>query len=280
MKILKKIRSYYYSYQKNGIDGLLYALIKKLNINSKFTSNVDKRKYLVEKKIIKLTQKTVVNGPYKSLKLNCNTHWAGFDFSSKLIGMYERQVQDKIINLREKFNLENMINFGCGDGYHLIGSIKNNDFKLGLAFEIDERGLEYMKDNIKLNDLGEKIKVFKKANFEDVNKLLNKDQLKKTIYLVDIEGEEFDLFNQKNLTYFKDSILLIENHHFLRDKNIVKNFFEFMKNYFDLEIIKNGPRNPHELPLLDTFDDDEKWLIMSEGRKQSMEWLVFIPKQI
>ena len=53
-----------------------------------------------------------------------------------------------------------------------------------------------------------------------------------------------------------------------------------MEQHFNLEIIKNGARNPHKIAQLDCFDDDEKWLIMSEGRKQPMEWLVFIPKNI
>ena len=278
MKIFKKIKSIIPTYQKHGIDGLLYAILKNLKINTRFVSILEKKKYYIEKRIIDLTNKEVINGVYKSTKLTCKTHWKGFDVSSKLIGFYEQQVQEKIIYLKKKFNLENLINFGSGDGYHLIGLLKNDYFKLGLAFEIDQFGIDQIQENAILNNVKEKVITFKSANFEDVSNTLNDDQLKKSLFLVDIEGAEFDLFNESNLNYFKNSILLIENHHFLKERAVVEKFFTFMEKYFDLEILKNSSRNPYEIPQIDNFDDDEKWLIASEGRKQTMDWLVFVPK--
>ena len=278
MKIFSKIKSIVPTYQKHGIDGILYAILKNLKVNMRFVSIIEKKKIYIEDRIKGLTNKEVINGPYKSTKLTCKTHWKGFDVSSKLLGFYEQQVQEKIVALKKEFSLENFINFGCGDGYHLIGLLKNNYFKLGFAFEKDKFGIDQIKENAALNGVEDKVMIFRSANFEDISKNLDSNQLKKSLFLVDIEGAEFNLFNEDNLDSFKNSTLLIENHDFYAKKLDVENFFVFMKKHFNLEVLMNGSRNPFEISQISNFDDDEKWLIVSEGRKQTMNWLVFTPK--
>lgn len=103
--------------------------------------------------------------------------------------------------------------------------------------------------------------------------------MNKTLYLVDIEGEEFALFNEFNLNFFKTSILIIENHDFMiDDKKLIKKFFNLINKYFNLEILLNSGRNPFSIKEIKDFGDDEKWLIMGEGRPRTIEWLVCIPK--
>ena len=278
IKLLRKIKSIIPTYQKHGIDGIIYALLKNFKINSKFVSIIDKKKYYIEKKIIKITNRTVISGLYKSTKINCKTHWKGFDNSSKLLGLYEKQVQEKAVKLKEKFGLKYLVNFGSGDGYHILGLLKNNYFEKALAFEKNSFGRDQIVYNSNLNNLDKKIIVFGDANFSEIEKNLDKEQLKKSLFIVDIEGAEFEIFNNKNFNIYKNSVLIIENHDFYKDKKLVDNFFSFMNKNFDLEILENGARNPHYIKELKDFDDDEKWLIVSENRPQTMNWLVFTPK--
>jgi hypothetical protein len=278
MKLIRKIQSIKPTYQKHGIDGLIYAVLKNLKLNSKFISIIEKKKYYLEKKIIKITNRTILSGIYKSTRLTCESHWGGFDTSSKLLGFYEKQVQEKILELKNKFHLEYFINFGASDGYHALGLLKNNIFKYAYAFEINDKSRTIIDDNSKINNLSEKIKILGKANFEDFKENLNSEKLKKTLFLIDIEGEEFKILNEINLPIFKNSILVVENHDFLSNKEDVEKFFNLMKKHFNLEILNNGSRNPNEIAEIKYFDDDEKWLLVSENRKQTMNWLIFIPK--
>ena len=48
------------------------------------------------------TQSTFLSDIYKNLNLNCKSNWGGFDFSSKLLGTYEEQVQQKIRDIAFK----------------------------------------------------------------------------------------------------------------------------------------------------------------------------------
>jgi hypothetical protein len=281
LKIIQKIKLIPSTYAKHGIDGVIYAFLKNLGFNIKYHSILDRKKEELQKKIINLTKKKIISGLYKSTKLSCDTHWGGYSLSSKLLGTYEQQVQEKIIFLKKKYALKNIINFGASDGYHVVSLVRNNFFKSGIAFEIDKMGQKILKKNIKLNKLTNKISVFGKASFEDIKKIYKEKQINETIFLVDIEGDEFSLLNSENIKYFKDSILIVENHDFmLTKKKLINNFYKIMNKNFNIEILKNSARNPFILENIKYLDDDQKWLLMSEGRPQNMNWLVCIPKKL
>ena len=45
-----------------------------------------------------------------------------------------------------------------------------------------------------------------------------------------------------------------------------------------MEILKNSSRNPFKFSFMDDFGDDDRWLLMSEGRARNMNWIICIPK--
>jgi hypothetical protein len=267
-------------YNRVGVFKLILIILKKLKI-IKYTSLTEKKKYEINDKIINITNKIVISGPYKNIKLNCNSRWSNEFLSTKLLGLYEVQVQEKIIELKKKYKLNYLINFGSSDGYHLIGLIKNNFFKSGLAYEISSKERKELLKNLEINKIVKKVKVFKAANFDYINNNLSKKILTKTLFLVDIEGNEFSLFNKKNLNFYKNSILIIENHDFfLKGNKIINNFFRLLKKNFNINFLLNGSRNPYKIKEISKLNDDERWLMMSEGRICEQNWLVCTPKNI
>jgi len=278
MNYFKRI---YIKYEKDGIWRIISLLLKKIKIQTKYSSLIDKKKYLLAKDIIKLTKCVVCNGYYKSLKLKAGEKNNRIDISSKLLGFYEQQVQEKIIELQKKYKIKYLINFGAEEGFHALGLVKNNYFRKALCFEIDKLTRSKLIDNIKINKISKKILVFSQANFKDIVNNLNSTQLKKTLFLVDIEGEEFNLFNKKNLIYYKNSFLIIENHqNFFKNKKLKNDFFEIINKNFKVKILNDGARNPNIIERLETLNDDEKWLLMSENRPFRMNWIVLTPKSI
>lgn len=278
MNYFKRI---YIKYEKDGIWRIISLLLKKIKIQTKYSSLIDKKKYLLAKDIIKLTKCVVCNGYYKSLKLKAGEKNNRIDISSKLLGFYEQQVQEKIIELQKKYKIKYLINFGAEEGFHALGLVKNNYFRKALCFEIDKLTRSKLIDNIKINKISKKILVFSQANFKDIVNNLNSKQLKSSLFLVDIEGEEFNLFNKKNLIYYKNSFLIIENHqNFFKNKKLKNDFFEIINKNFKVKILNDGARNPNIIERLETLNDDEKWLLMSENRPFRMNWIVLTPKSI
>jgi hypothetical protein len=249
-------------------------------INFLFNATKRYKKKLIIKKISYFNSSRIIYGAYKSVFINSIGKFSG-DLPSKLLGIYEEQVQNKIIELCKKKSLKFLINFGAGDGYHVIGLIKNKIFEKAIAFEIDNEIQKRLIYNIKKNNVSSKILVLGKASFRDINKFINYEDLKKSLFLVDIEGEEFSLFSKKNLNYFKNSYLIIENHQTLinNKKNLIKKFFLLMKNNFKLIKICHSNKNPFIIESIKNLNEDDKWLAMSECRNTNQDWIFCIPKK-
>lgn len=287
---LKYIKRYKHIYLSEGLYVLVIKIInfilRKFRINFFLNTPLQKYQNFLTNKIIKISKKKVMHGIYKDTYFNNISHWNFDDFASKLIGCYEIQVQNKIIEIRNKYNLKNIINIGAGEGYHIIGCVNNNYFKKGFAYEINKLGQIIIKKNIVSNNLQDKIYVFGEGNFVSIKNNINNEELKKSLYLIDIEGGEYTFFNKANIKFFKESFFIIELHIDLicqdfKDKiKLNNNFFKIIKKYFTLEIIDNSARNPFQYKILDKFSDDEKFLMMSEHRPRSMQWLCLIPKNI
>jgi len=269
-------------YKKDGLYSIYLRILRFFGYKLPYNNIIEKFKFKVQEKIILISKNKVLNGYYKDTFLSCKSSWGIPDFSSKLLGLYEKQVQDKIVELKNKFNLSFIVNFGSSDGFHILGLLKNNFFKKGFAFEINTNEQKNLIENIKKNKLEKKIEVFEKANFIDVFKILTIQDLTKTLFLVDIEGGEFDLFNeamnQVYLKKIKKSYFIIEDHSwFLKSKKIT-NFKKSIEMNFNVKILEDSGRDPHIFDFLKNFSDDEKWLMMSEGRPLSMYWYILTPK--
>lgn len=277
MNYLKRI---YIKYERDGIWRITSIFLKKLGINTTYSSFIHKKKVNLYKKISEITKHKVVNGYYKSLILSKNYNWNkdDIDLSPKLLGCYEEQVQEKIIELKKKYNLKYLVVFGASEGFHALGLMKNRFFSKAYIFEKDEKTRNILIKNSKINKIKE-IKIFSDANFSMIANFLNKKEQKKTLFLIDIEGEEFNILNKKNLPFYKNSHLIIENHQdFIKNLKIKKIFFKLMYKNFDVSFLYNGNRNPHKFKDLYFLNDDEKYLIMSENRPCTMNWLILSPK--
>ena len=98
--------------------------------------------------------------------------------------------------------------------------------------------------------------------------------------MIDIEWGEFNFFSEENINFFKKSFFIIEIHN---NTNIsfLKKFYYLIRKNFLITKIDNTSRNPFKLSnkYFDKFTDDERFLLMSEGRSEKQIWLALIPKK-
>jgi hypothetical protein len=60
--------------------------------------------------IILHSKKKIIDGPHKNVKFNYDRKWNELYLPSKYLGLYERQIQIKILELQKKHKLENIVN--------------------------------------------------------------------------------------------------------------------------------------------------------------------------
>ncbi len=275
----KKLKKYNQIYLNNGLDGIWFYFINKNIKRSGLSNFIDKKKNILGKKIEKLTKSKILYGPYSGTKILNSHGWSNIDFSPKYLGTYESQIQNKIIFLSKKFKLKNFVDLGAAEGYHIISVLKKKYFLKGFAYEINKKSRDLLKKNAVINKVLNKISIHSNASFEKLKKDLNKINQKQTLFLIDIEGNEFDLINDEFCNYFSNCFFIIEDHKFnIEKKKKVKIFYKSVKKKFKIEILKDAAKNPFDFEILDKFTDDEKYLMMSEGRPETMRWMILYPK--
>jgi hypothetical protein len=274
MKI--EFKKYIESYKRYGFIGIINKIFSKLKIKIIFNDPIQKKRIYLSKKINELCNSEVIDGIYKSTKFNYSS-----DFfiakPAQLLGCYEKEVQEKIFELGKKHNLDFLISVGAGEGYHAVGSVACKLLKYSICFELDENNRSIIKKNFHLNKIFENFDIYGKADNNFIDSISNKIDLKKSLFLVDIEGDEFKILDEKNLEHLKNSYLIIEIHHFYSTEKKYKNLLENLEKNFNLEFIKTENRQYSNFKILNKFNDDEKWLMMSESRPATMQWIICKP---
>ena len=280
LRLRKKILKYKSIYNQNGFDGVYLYFVNKNFTKTGLSNFIDKKKNILGKEISKISNNKILYGPYSGTKILSTYGWSNIDFCPKYLGSYEYQVQKKIIDLNKKKKFDYFIDLGAAEGYHIISLLKKKIFKQGLAFEISKKSREILKKNAQINKVNSRIKIYGDANLSSLKNALKDFDHRKLLFLVDIEGQEYDLFNKEFCKIFSKGTFIIEEHPFnISNKRKIKNFNQNIKKYYNVEILKDTPKNPFNFSILEKYSDDEKYLMMSEGRPESMQWVILQPKK-
>ena len=279
-RLRKKILKYKSIYNQNGFDGVYLYFVNKNFKKTGLSNFIDKKKNILGKEISKISNNKILYGPYSGTKILSTYGWSNIDFCPKYLGSYEYQVQKKIIDLNKKKKFDYFIDLGAAEGYHIISLLKKKIFKQGLAFEISKKSREILKKNAQINKLNNRIRIYKDANLSSLKNTLRNFNHRRLLFLVDIEGQEYNLFDKDFCKIFSKGTFIIEEHPFnISNKRKIKNFNQNIKKYYNVEILKDTPKNPFNFSILEKYSDDEKYLMMSEGRPESMQWVILQPKK-
>ena len=273
-----------FSLSRDGVIGFFNVLIGKAGFKFRFHTALDKRKIWLVNYLFSTSSGKVIAGLFEGMKLVKKSNWDkkiykfNTDLSSKIVGCYEQEIKDKIAELQKKNKKKYFVNFGAGEGYFALGVLHSGLFEKSLAFEISESSRNIMIENSKLNNLQDKLLIKKDANKNFLKDLDSSfKEIRDIFLLVDIEGEEFSIFNDENLQVIQNCNLIIEFHR-LHDNKKNQEFIAKIKKYFNVEILTTSNRDFSKISLLTNLNDDDRWLIASENRPYRMSWLACSPK--
>jgi hypothetical protein len=248
-------------------------LSKFFNVLSK--AIVKERRKMLSKRIYDKYNGIVQFGPYKDMKLGNRSNISQGPLALKILGLYEQVVVNKI-NSIGKF--DDFLNFGAADGYMALGPLFNKSCERSICFEMTEKGRAAVEKNASLNSLDKNLVIKGKVDFNVIATLeeLNFNP-NNSVLLCDIEGAEFDIFTNELLSFLDGMTIIIELHDRLiyggdslrseLQKRIPKNA--------NIEIISNkNTINFDGIYDLEILNDNDRAIVMSEGRKFYGEWLV------
>jgi hypothetical protein len=108
------------------------------------------------------------------------------------------------------------------------------------------------------------------------------DRPEKTMILIDIEGQEFKILNFSSITAIKKCHVIIEIHQWIDNfTNEYQKLLKILLKYFRIKFIthSDGLIKINEFQELNSFTDDNRYLICSEHRPSKMRYLYCIPSQ-
>ena len=262
--------------KKRDFKWLILEVLSKITLKKlelRIDKVVEKKRIILSSKISKIYNNTVQQGPFKGMIINEDQFWGQGDRSSKILGLYEKEIQDLIVSIQKDKNYSTFVDIGGADGFFAIGSLVNNLFKKCEVFEISKRGRNSIQKNSKKNNVYDSIKIHDKASKRSLIKI---DNINNSLILCDIEGGEYELFDEKLINEIYPSDIIIEIH---KDKeNSLVNFEKRFTKSYSLTKITQEPRSLKNFKELENINDNNRALITSEGRSYVQEWWHLSPK--
>lgn len=274
--MLRKILSIKSYYRKYGFRVTISTLA---NILLRWLGFLDQI-HLTKRKIIvdgdELFGSKVAYGIFSGMVLPKDIWWTENDRFVKLAGEYEAHVADKLAILAKKY--KHFIDIGAADGYFAVGLLQAKLFETCTCFEISMKGREVIASNAKLNGVSDQIEILQEGNCETIKAVISK--FGPSAVLCDIEGAEFDLFDETLLQALSDSTVIMELHDDVIDyyKDSRDGLIRRARSTFDITFLMRHNPRVNELLELETWSDIKRLLAFDECRPRRMNWLLLTPK--
>ena len=272
--VVKKLRTAVGVFRERGVVGLVKLILRKIFF---LPDEINLAKKTVLEHIKSLHNNTVRYGPFENMQLAEKVWWGGGDAIPKILGTYERHIQDYLVSLKDKVQGP-FIDIGAADGYFALGVLVGGLFDKTYAFEISEQGQEVLRNNAKQNGVVDNISVSGEANYDSLKVLVEKYE--SAAVLIDIESGEFDLLDDNMLDLLSRFYVIIEIHDRFSDEGpeLKLALARRASDYFDVsfKVPINAPYCDFE--ELAHFSDNQRLLAFSENRRSSMEWMILTPR--
>ena len=246
---------------------------KVINTITKATAKV--RRKMLANEIFERHKGKVQRGEYKGLLLDGSSNVSRGPLGLKILGFYEKPVVEEIV---ASSPFKDLVNFGAADGYMSLGPLFAGFCQRSICFEMTQKGRHAVACNAELNHLTEKVEI---RGIVDDRILSHLDEIdvspKQTLILCDIEGAEFNVLNAKVLNDLRGAKIIVELHDRVMEGGVsLRNaLIERLPDGARYRILRSGESlNYKGIEDLDRLSDNDRALVLSDGRKVFGEWMV------
>jgi hypothetical protein len=217
-------------------------------------------------------------GKFSGLKLGSNPSWGVADQASKLLGFYEPEVLNEIFS-ESNLNKRHFIDLGAADGYYGIGGLLKKRFDTAVFFEMDPSGQDCIRLNAQINNVTQFVKVRGQATESFFEEIDFYGDWNNVFILCDVEGAEFQIFTETTLKAIKGTTILIEIHNWIEDFWAkYEALLRMASADYQIETLSRTIMQLPDLKYLHSWTDDNRALLLSEGRPNVMRFLKLTTK--
>ena len=234
-------------------------------------------------------------GIFSGMQLLPTSFWGQAEIGNKILGLYEQDIQKILKHLQTRQRHSTLINIGGADGYYAVGALINSLFDRSIVFEKSERGRESIHQHGIKNQVDHKLTIRKEINSTELNDFIteNKSSISDMLFLIDIEGNEYELLTAAVLRNLANNHLIVEIHDrfihdkyddspppesidFARAKETLAARAELTHN---IEIIYESGRDLSNLSSIRNWPENTRSLLISEGRDTMGCWWHLSPRK-
>lgn len=259
-------------------DGWRYTLVRSVAKIFGVQIGIKRLKDKGLRRVIERHGYQVAYGPFMGMQLNPTPFWHHYDLAPQILGTYEEHVTQKLVSFAQD-GAEGFIDIGAADGYFAVGMSFSKIFHKVYAFEIADAGRQRILQNAGRNRVSTSLIVRSEADVDSVREIVQSGE--KWVVLIDIEGAEFDLLSMEMLSVLCKCSIVVELHPWLVNggEGDEAELIQRASSLFDVKLMRRETYRPNDFREFDDFSDEERLVVLGEGRQKNMRWMVLTPKQ-
>jgi hypothetical protein len=214
----------------------------------------------------------VIDGLFSGVALSDLEGFENTDFSAKILGYYEAEVQT-ILGLCRDVPYSKIINVGAAEGFYAVGLAAIFPQAKVVAFEMDPGTIPFLTDAIRANQFESRIRIEGECGIESLNRECAGEF---PLIVMDCEGGEETLIPGLLPENAKAAHFLIEIHD--RDgTDVYEDLARCLAPTHLTVYFVQGARDPNKYPQLRRWSEIDRWLAVSEFRGQTFRWMLAVP---
>ncbi len=232
----------------------------------------------LSRKVFALCGGIIHQGPFVGMRWLDHPGWGRSEQGAIVLGLYEQEVSQHLTNAPDRYRV--FVDVGAADGYYAVGLLFNRTVDRCIAFESIPECRAAIARLAAENHVSDKITVLGTASDHFVDTLrAHGIKSPETMFLIDIEGAEFELLTEEVFAFLKDSMIIVETHAhiYLHPQAMIEQMIKAASSTHQVSSWYPGARNPWVLKELESFSELDRWILCSEGRTELQQWLRFDP---
>ena len=249
---------------------LFFYLLHKTGTHRLFEAAARARTAELTEQLTAIYGNRVQSGPFAGMELDDGRAY-DWHRANKLLGCYEANLNTHLLKSVKRVP-GTVVNVGCAEGYYAVGLARLLPDATVFAFDADANAAGVCRQAAELNGVSNRVVVNGFCTTEILGHLVAR--ARRTLIFMDCEGGELELLDPARVPLLASCDIIVETHDYI-DRSITGALLQRFAASHAVELVEGGgARDTNQFAELHSWRELDRWLLVSEGRHETMNWLV------